>query len=173
MRIKIFTFQSSLGKQSWHHPPARPSLYGWPRSSRVGSLDASHLPWWTCGGSTKPHFKIRKSVMSASSSQAFMCQEPLVLVLSCTRIVRMPVYPVPLPSGFSCTAGLPCTPELLPLITPPQKGASGKHCQGGFVRLRHNWDVGGSPSLRSYIRNFKAPCSGFSCLSHHTGALLN
>ena len=54
--------------------------------------------------------------------QAFRMQEPLVLVLSCTRVVRMPVYPIPLPSGFSCTAGLPCTPELLPLITPPQKG---------------------------------------------------
>ena len=70
--------------------------------------------------------------------QAFLYQEPLVLVLSCTRVVRMPVYPVPLPSGSAWTAGLPCTPELLPLITPPQKGASGNHCQGGVVRLRHN-----------------------------------
>ncbi len=102
-----------------------------PPSSRVVSLDASHLPWWTCGGSTKPHFKMQKSVMSASSTQqAFLFQEPLVLVLSCTRIVRMPVYPVPLPSGFSCTAGLPCTPELLPLITPPQKGRQANIVKG-------------------------------------------
>ena len=102
-------------------------------------------PWWTCGGSTIPrHFNLRIVLCSSSSQVALsqsLYQEPLVLVLSCTRVVRMPVYPVPLPSGFSCTAGLPCTPELLPLITPPQKGASGKHCQGGFVRLRHNWDV--------------------------------
>ena len=42
----------------------------------------------------------------------------------------MPVYPVPLPSGFSCTAGLPCTPELLPLITPPQKGGQANTAKG-------------------------------------------
>ena len=38
MRIKIFTFQSSLGKHSWHHPPARPSLQGWRRLAGTPSV---------------------------------------------------------------------------------------------------------------------------------------
>ena len=54
----------------------------------------------------------------------------LWFLFSHARIVRMPVYPVPLPSGFSCTAGLPCTPELLPLITPPQKGRQANIAKG-------------------------------------------